>query len=69
MIRPASIAATVLNFLARLIMKLISLPTAKACKAFFTIGKHYDIKGEIGNGYVVLDDKGALTIVLKERFE
>lgn len=50
-------------------MKLISLPTAKACKQFFTIGKFYEIKGELGNGFIVLNDQGVLSVVLKERFE
>lgn len=49
-------------------MTLISLPTAKACKRFFTIGKDYEIKGEIGNCYIVLNDENVSSIVLKERF-
>jgi hypothetical protein len=50
-------------------MKLTSLPSAKGCKAFFTLGKYYEIQGEIGNGFFVLNDIGILSVVLKERFE
>lgn len=50
-------------------MKLISLPDAKRIQRNFTVGKYYEIKGEVGNGYVIINDVGVLSIVLKARFE
>lgn len=50
-------------------MTLISLPSAKGCKAFFTLGKHYEIQGQLGNGFIVLNDIDVPCLVLKERFE
>lgn len=50
-------------------MKLISLPDAKNLQKHFTIGKYYQICGEIGNGYVILNDADVMSIVLKTCFE
>ena len=49
-------------------MKLTSLPDAKKIQHNFTVGKYYEIKGELGNGYVIINDIGVLSVVLKERF-
>lgn len=53
-------------------MTLTSLPDAKFLQqqALLTIGKHYDILGTAGNGYIIKPDSGKDNlIVLQSRFE
>jgi len=50
-------------------LKLIKLPDAKEQQHLFTVGKTYCILRSVGNGYVIENDQGQPSIVLKERFE
>jgi hypothetical protein len=49
-------------------LKLTKLPNAKELEQFFTIGRSYCILGSIGNGYIIENDQGIKSIVLKESF-
>lgn len=49
-------------------MQLISLPVNKTYRNHFTLGKHYEILGELGNAFIIMSDRGVESLVLKERF-
>ena len=48
---------------------LKTLPNAKDLQKLFTVGKAYYILGSIGNGYIIENDEGTKSIVLKSSFE
>lgn len=50
-------------------LELIKLPNARDQQHLFTVGKTYCILGSVGNGYIIENDQGQRSIVLKESFD